>query len=679
MNNEEAEEALHSQRTDQNCDVIPVKIAHKTKVASRGCSTALVTQEDRREPALACQLANSPVIESFSVKIASLRDNSDDTALSREDNDLPTVTADSTCSYNGNVLSVHLGLEYDGILLMGGNVSLERGHIHGLVGRNGCGKSSLARMLSSNGSNLIPSTLVVEYLCSEQTDDAKIIPNWKQMTPMEYCMARAENRVQEIEQCLHELETQLEEVSVSNENEVERLSNEIGELYDSKDDLVRDAQVEAQRALNGLSFEEAGYLEMPLECLSEGWRYKCKLSACMGVKADLLIVDEPSFLDKRSSEWLLDALTRAAKRDNSIVVLISHKEALLESLADRILFINAASKQVSLYHCTYQVFQTTVEEQTGSARRKLDLSAKEAAKSQASLESIQKNLRRREKEMKKTTTHNADKRFIKGKNIECKQNADKSAAAKVKQLKKQADEMKELERTSRREKRIELKLKGSRVEGIGEGQPILMLDDISFAYDNANGNVLKCISAQIMNGDVILLKAGNGEGKTSLVRLIVGELQPTAGNIKKLPAVHIAYFPQTALSDMVRQYGSQSSVEFLHRLHPSLSETETRNHLGRFGIKGSIVSRPIASLSSGQRVRLWLAQQFLDESEPSLLVLDEISENLDVETLQSLLECLHSFGGAILAISHDEFFCEEYHPSQIWTISNGYLRAQAPD
>jgi ATP-binding cassette subfamily F protein 3 len=561
---------------------------------------------------------------------------------------------------------------------MEGNVSLERGHAYGCVGRNGAGKTSLARVLSSSA-NIMPSTLVVEYLCSQQTEDTKLVHDWKSMTPMEYCMARAQCRAQETEQYIQHLEVQLEELSVSNEEQVERLSTEIGELYDLQEDLMRNAEVEAQRALKNLGFEEAGYLEMPLECLSEGWRYKCKLAACLGVKADLLIVDEPSFLDKRSTEWLVEALARAAKQDNSIVVLISHKEALLEAVADRILFINAASKQLSVYHCPYEVFRSTVEEQTGSARRKLELTSKETAKSQASLDSIQKNLRRREKNLKKLTTQNADKRFIKGKNIECKQKADKSAAAKVKQLKKQADDMVDLKRASRQEKKIELKLKGSRVEGISDGQPIVSLNEVSFAYDDANGNILEYINAQIMNGDRILLEGRNGEGKTTLVRLIAGEVNATGGNMKKLPAVQIAYFPQTALSDMVRQYGSHTAVEFLHHLHPSLSETENRNHLGRFGIKGSMVSRPLASLSSGQRVRLWLAQEFLSEQEPSLLIVDEISENLDVDTMRSLLDCLQAFRGAILAISHDEFFCEEYHPSQIWTISNGYLRSQAVD
>lgn len=556
-------------------------------------------------------------------------------------------------------------------------MALQRGHIYGLVGRNGAGKSSLAKVLTSKSVKGMSSTMAVEYLCSQQMEETKMVPNWLSMIPMKYCMARAHNRAKETDEYIEKLGSQLEEVSVSNEEQVERLSNEIGELYDLKDDLLRDTQAEAQRALRGLGFEEAGYLEMPLECLSEGWRYKCKLAACLGVKADLLIIDEPSFLDTLSSEWLVEALTRAAKRDKAIVLLISHKEALLESVADRILFINAASKQMSLYHCSYEVFQSTVAEQTGSARRKLDLSSKETAKSQASLETIQKNLRRREKNMKKITTHNADKRFIKGKNIECKQKADKSAASKVKLLKKHADDLKDLERASRQEKKIELKLKGRSVEGISDGQPIVSMDDVAFSYDVSSGNVLHDINAQIMNGDRILLEGRNGEGKSTLVRLIAGETEVTEGSLKKLPAVHIAYFPQTALSDMVRQHGSQNSVAFFHQLYPSLSETETRNHLGRFGIKGTMVSRPLASLSSGQRVRLWLALEFLSEEPPSLLILDEISENLDVDTMQSLIDCLQIFDGAILAISHDEFFCEEYHPSHIWTVSNGYLRCQA--
>lgn len=590
---------------------------------------------------------------------------------------LPTVTTDSTCSYNGHVLSLHLGLEYDGVLLMEGNVSLERGYIYGVCGRNGSGKSSLARVLTFKGVKNMPSTLTVEYLCSQQTEDFKMIPAWQNMTPMEYCMARAHNRAIATNQMTEELESQLEEVSVSNEEEVERLSNEIGELYDLQDDLLRDAQVEAQRALKGLGFEEAGCHEMPLECLSEGWRYKCKLAACLGVKADLLIIDEPSFLDTGSTVWLVEALIGAAKRDNVIVLLISHKEALLETVADRILFVNAASKQLSLYHCSYGVFQSTFAEQVGSARRKLDLTSKETAKSQASLENIQKNLRRHEKNFKKITTQSADKRFIKGKNIECKQKADKSAASKVKQLKKEADDLEDLKRVSQQEKKIELRFKGSRVNGIIDCQPIVSLDDVSFAYDEASGNVLHDINAQIVNGDRILLEGRNGEGKTTLVRMIAGETDVTDGKLKVLPAVQIAYFPQTALSDMVRRYGSQSSVQSFHRLHPSLSEMEIRNHLGRFGIKGTMVSRRLASLSSGQRVRLWLAQEFLDEEKPSLLILDEISENLDVDTMQSLLGSLQTFRGAILAISHDKFFCSEYHPSQIWTLSNGYLRSQA--
>ena len=134
--------------------------------------------------------------------------------------------------------------------------------------------------------------------------------------------------------------------------------------------------------------------------------------------------------------------------------------------------------------------------------------------------------------MKKITTQSADKRFIKGKNIECKQKADKSAASKVKQLKKEADDLEDLKRVSQQEKKIELRFKGRRVDGISDGQPIVSLDDVSFAYDEASGNVLHDINAQIMNGDRILLEGRNGEGKTTLVRMIAGETEVTDGKLK---------------------------------------------------------------------------------------------------------------------------------------------------
>jgi ATP-binding cassette subfamily F protein 3 len=124
--------------------------------------------------------------------------------------------------------------------------------------------------------------------------------------------------------------------------------------------------------------------------------------------------------------------------------------------------------------------------------------------------------------------------------------------------------------------------------------------------------------------------------------------------------VHAANFPQTALTDMTEQFGSQSAIDFL-RKEGAGTQTYLRSHLGKFGMKGSEAMRTLSSLSS----RVWLAAQFLREDPPSLFVLDEVCENLDLATLVSLMETLNSFGGSVLAISHDEFFCKEFQPTHI--------------
>jgi len=136
------------------------------------------------------------------------------------------------------------------------------------------------------------------------------------------------------------------------------------------------------------------------------------------------------------------------------------------------------------------------------------------------------------------------------------------------------------------------------------------------------------------------------------------------------------YFPQTAMSNMLHQCGNQTAVQYLGS---DLTEMQARHHLGQFGLKGDIALRSISSLSAGQHVRLWLACQVRQNPEPSLLILDEISENVDVDTRNSLIELLHSFVGAVLVISHDPDFCRAFHPTQIWTLHPNGLHIEYND
>ena len=184
------------------------------------------------------------------------------------------------------------------------------------------------------------------------------------------------------------------------------------------------------------------------------------------------------------------------------------------------------------------------------------------------------------------------------------------------------------------------------------------------------------MDARIEATDRILLRGANGTGKTTFLKLVMGELEPTEGIITR--NVQALYFPQTSLIEMSIQHGNETALDYLCTCDQNLTLTAARSHLGNFGIP-NVALRKIYSLSAGQRVRLWLAQQQLGGKKPSLLILDEVSENLDVDTKNSLLDVLNTFVGAAIVVSHDEDFCAQFQPSQTWTIDdNGRLRVEFP-
>jgi len=353
-----------------------------------------------------------------------------------------------------------------------------------------------------------------------------------------------------------------------------------------------------------------------------------------------------------------------------MVVLISHKEALMEEVCDRILHLNPTSKTLSVYNCSYREFQTAHSDRVSHAKKTKEQTDKDHFQAKASLKNLKKQLKSKERNLKAITSQNSDQRFIKGKNKEAKQKADHSAASKVKRLQKKAAEMEELEEELRETKIPPLELNGAE----GNDRPIVELQDIKFSYEHSEDFLLQDIFVQISGHDKVLLQAANGEGKSTLAKIIIGTLEPTEGDIRRHRGV-IAHFHQDALLELITRYGNATAVEFLLTKDPSISSVDARNYLGRFGLKGKITTRHIKTLSSGQRVRLWLAREFRGEKKPSLLVLDEVTENLDKETTDSLLSSLDCFTAAILAISHDEYFCENFKATQHWRLCNGRLQS----
>lgn len=572
--------------------------------------------------------------------------------------DLPTWTSDSHCRWHGDSLSIRLGLTHANCLLLEPvDFSLPANVCTALVGTNGCGKTSLAKVLPHLPGFPACEGFAVEYVATEEGTI-----HTSPLTPVEYLRVVVESRLEGLRQEIGRLEQQQD----STAEDLEETALKLAELYEQEEEIVEKSEEEMQKALESLGFAPL-YMDKSLSQLSSGWKYRCRLIAAFLMQADLLIIDEPSFLDNSSMEWLIETIQSVS----SIVLFISHKEALLQRVADRILYINSETKRLATYTCGYDEFRSVLEAQRSHALKVTAQATHQKEMAQQSLQDIQSQLRKRESSFKALTTQNADKRFIKGKNKEAKQKADRSAAAKAKQMQKQANEIKGLYQQQGQRERV----KPLHIEGrIASGGHLVTLEQVGFRYSEKDDLLFLNIDAQIDATDRILLRGPNGCGKSTLVKLLLGELEPTEGHLVRKNTQQILYFPQTAMSDLLQNYRHLSALEYLSADGERLTETVARQHLASFGLVGNIALREIGSLSAGQHVRLWLAAQVLQHPHPVWLILDEMSENVDIETRNSLLDLLHSFEGAVLVISHDWDFCDAFTPSQTWTLSPDGLR-----
>jgi len=564
---------------------------------------------------------------------------------------LPTISSDSSASYQGHAIHFRLGLAHDQCLLFEPcDFSLVRGKITGIVGWNGSGKTSLAKVIVSKEIPGFPNDMSIQYVSSHENyafDERE----HEDLLPKEYMTAIVNDKMTSLKNEISKLEERLGD----DDEDVEGIANRLAELCDTQDELESTSAKEIQQMLTDLGFQK--FLNYPVSCLSSGWRYKCRLAAAFSTHPDILILDEPSILDANSLEWMVEKCKDMAVGANAMVVIISHKTLLLEKLCDRILYINSANNKTTFYNCGYEEFQATREANADYAERTLEVFDTKLQTAKSSLKHLKDQLQRRENNFMKASSQNADQRFIRGKCKEAKQKADRSAASKFKQICSEVDEMEELKRDALREQVQKLKL-----DGYCCGSTLAIFDDVSFVYPNESLPILQYLDARIEPTDRILLTGENGCGKTTFLKLLVGELEPTEGKIMR--DLDPLYFPQTSLTEMTIDHADKSAVEYLDC---NKTQTDLRQHLGDFGIAETAL-RPVAALSAGQRVRLWLAKNQLHNRRPSLLIFDEISENLDYESVNVLLSILNSFVGAAIVVSHDADFCTAFRPTQIWKM-----------
>jgi ATPase subunit of ABC transporter with duplicated ATPase domains len=526
------------------------------------------------------------------------------------------------------------------------------------------GKTSLSRTIASKELPGFPQEILVEYIAASDDEEhlggfSDDVSETLELKPIEYMNMRINQRSDQLSSRISELEAKIES---NDADDAEEIANQLSELYELEEEMQENIQREMHAAIDELGLNR--YTHCKLKQLSSGWRYKCRLATAFLIHPDLLIIDEPSFLDEESSEWIVKQIREAATRDKVIVLLISHKETLLDELCDSILYINSGNQTLSMYHCGYSTFRSTHQDIVDSAVKTISETESIQHNAEKSLKKLQTDLKSREKNLKARTAENSDKRFIKGKNKEAKQKADRCAASKLKQAQKKMDDLEEFRRNATLERVKPLHLDGKP----GDGK-IVSFQDVAFAYDEEQEPVFENVDAGIDANDRILLSGVNGAGKSTLCKLLLGEMEPSHGIISRTG--NIIYFPQTALSDLLRNHGNETAIKYLEK---DLTQTQARCHLGNFGLAKDLALREIHTLSAGQRVRLWLAKENLLHPSPCLLVFDEISENVDRETRDSLVKLLSEFEAAVLVISHDADFRGLFRPTKMWELRRFGLR-----
>jgi len=382
----------------------------------------------------------------------------------------------------------------------------------------------------------------------------------------------------------------------------------LGEIHERLNAIhAHSAPARAARILVGLGFDEE-MQHQELESLSGGWRMRVALASLLFSEPDLLLLDEPSnHLDLEAVLWLEDFL----KSYPAMILIISHERDFLNNVVDQILHLDRG--KLILYPGGYDAFE------------------RQRAERQA-----------------------------------------QQAAAREKQLAERAKLQDYVARNSARASTA--KQAQSRAKALARMQPIAaVVDDPSLSFDFPNPDelrsplvtldmagvgygdspVLTRLNLRLDSDDRIALLGRNGNGKTTLARLLAAQLKPMEGHMSASSKMRVGYFTQYQVEELCME---DTPLDHMTRLMKGAKPTAVRGQLGRFGFSGEKATTQVGKLSGGERARLALA--LITRDGPHMLILDEPTNHLDVDAREALSQALNAYTGAVVIVSHDRHMLE---------------------
>ena len=519
----------------------------------------------------------------------------------------------------------NLTKEYDGSNLVLKKVSfaVNSGERIGIIGINGAGKTTLLRMLAGElphdgGDFFVSSDLKVGYLeqdggfDSERTVIEEVNKVFEHFPEME----------KEMERLLAEAGE--EGQAGDNEKALEKYE-QIRERYERMGGYMY--QSEVRGILTSMAFDESMY-NKKISTLSGGEKTRLALAILLLEKPDILFLDEPTnHLDIGTLKWLEQYL----KGYRGTMMIVSHDRYFLNETVNRIFEIE--NGRLSIYEGNYDFY---AEERRN--RREIEL---------RHYEKQQKEIERQEEMIRRFKQRGTEK-------------LAKRAASRERRL----EAMEVMERPEGGHGKLKLNFR----QNFQSGKDVLQAEDLSksFGYGLNRVELFRNVSIDVKRGERVCIVGDNGIGKTTLIRMLMGDLVSTTGHIRAGHNVQFGYYDQgqQLLND------GNTVIEELQDAYSLYSEGELRNILGRFLFRGDAVFQEIGDLSGGERARLALLKLMM--SGANTLMLDEPTNHLDIESKEVFEEALLEFPGTCIIVSHDRYFLNRI-PTRIMELTSGGL------
>ncbi|XP_037727319.1 ATP-binding cassette sub-family F member 1 [Drosophila subpulchrella] len=488
-------------------------------------------------------------------------------------------------------------------LFVNANLLIAHGRRYGLVGPNGHGKTTLLRHIATRAFAIPPNIDVL--LCEQEvvaTDKTAI-----------NTILEADVRRTEMLKKADDLEKQFAAGDLSVQEELNDAFTELKAIG------AYSAEARARRILAGLGFSKE-MQDRPTNKFSGGWRMRVSLARALYLEPTLLMLDEPTnHLDLNAVIWLDNYLQGWKKT----LLIVSHDQSFLDNVCNEIIHLD--QKKLQYYKGNYSMFKKMYVQK----RREMIKEYEKQEKRLRELKAHGQSKKAAEKKQKESLTRKQEKN-------------------KTKQQKQDEDEGPQ-ELLARPKEYI---VKFRFPEPSQLQPPILGVHNVTFAFAGQKPLFIKADFGIDLTSRVAIV-GPNGVGKSTFLKLLLGELEPQEGEQRKNHRLHVGRFDQHSGEHLTAE---ESAAEYLQRLF-NLPHEKARKALGSFGLVSHAHTIKMKDLSGGQKARVALAELCL--SAPDVLILDEPTNNLDIESIDALAEAINEYEGGVIIVSHDERLIRE--------------------